>query len=162
MTICTFAGHRETWGYNIENQICAAIENILTTDSEFVFYSGDAGEFDEKCAAAVYSAKRKHPELNIKIIAVFPYMMNRINTNRDYYEKYFDNIIVPEELNGVHYKAAIGQRNRWFVDHCNYLIAYVYRDFGGAYTTLKYVIRQEKKIINLADICNNSFASPIR
>lgn len=39
------------------------------------------------------------------------------------------------------------------VDHSDYLIAYVYRDFGGAYTTLNYAARHGKEIINLANHC---------
>ena len=153
MIFCTFTGHREIFDDNIEKQIKATIEDILKKDSEFVFYSGDMGEFDKMCSSAVRIARQNHPELNIKLILVLPYMMHRINTNRDYYENYFDGIIVPDELASVHYKAAIPQRNKWLVTHCDFLIAYVYRNFGGAYTTLKYAVRQRKKIINLANLC---------
>ena len=79
--------------------------------------------------------------------------MSSVNTNRDYYETYFDDILIPAELADVHYKAATSRRNQWLVDHSDYLIAYVYRDFGGAYTTLKYAARRGKEIINLANRC---------
>ena len=153
MVSCTFAGHREIFERDIERQIKIAIEGILPEDNTFVFYSGDMGEFDKKCSSAVRSIKRCHPELDISLVAVLPYMMNRINTNRDYYEAYFDDILIPAELADVHYKAAISRRNQWLVDHSDYLIAYVYRDFGGAYTTLNYAARHGKENINLANRC---------
>lgn len=37
----------------------------------------------------------------------FAYMPNRLNTEKAYYEYYYDEIIILEELCGVHYKAAI-------------------------------------------------------
>ena len=56
-----------------------------------------------------------------------------------------DEIIIPEELYGVHYKAAIQKRNRWLVD------SYLLRDFGGAYETVKNAKKQGKPVINLAE-----------
>ena len=157
MIFCTFAGHREIFEQNIEEQIRIVIESILMTDSKFVFYSGNMGEFDKKCSSAVRYAKRSHPELDISLVAVLPYMMNCINTDRDYYNDCFDDIIIPVELAGVYYKTAILRRNKWLVDHCDFLIAYVYHEFGGAYTTLKYAVQKEKKIINLAELCKKQF-----
>ena len=62
----------------------------------------------------------------------------------------YDNIIVPFELAGVHYKSVITKRNRWLVDNSDWLIAFVYRDFGGAYTTLRYAEKKGLQIVNLA------------
>lgn len=151
MKICTFAGHREVYGRNVKSSIELAIESILKQDSSFIFYSGDMGEFDKMCSAAVRAAKRKHPELDIKLIVVLPYMMAKVNTDKELYERLYDEIIVPIELSKTHYKSAIAKRNRWIVDQSDCLIAYVYRDFGGAYTTLKYACRMKKEIINLAE-----------
>ena len=116
------------------------------------------GEFDKMCSSAVRGMKRYHPELDISLVVVLTYMTNSINTNRDYYETYFDDILIPTELADVHYKAAISRRNQWFVDHSDYLIDYVYRDFGGAYTTLKYATRQREKSSTLQMAANNDFA----
>lgn len=151
MISCTFAGHREIYGRNIESSIELAIESILKKDNSFVFYSGDMGEFDKMCSAAVRTAKRRHPELDIKLMVVLPYMMAKVNTDKDFYKNLYDDIIIPMELSDAHYKSAITKRNRWIIDRSDCLIAYVYRDFGGAYTTLKYANRMNKEIINLAD-----------
>lgn len=151
MISCTFAGHREVYGRNVESSIEIAIESILKKDNSFVFYSGDMGEFDKMCSAAVRAAKRRHPKLDIKLMVVLPYMMAKVNTDKDFYKNLYDEIIISMELSDAHYKSAITKRNRWIIDRSDCLIAYVYRDFGGAYATLKYACRMEKEIINLAD-----------
>ena len=51
----------------------------------------------------------------------------------------------------ANYKAAIQKRNRWLVDRADCLIAYLFRDFGGAYETVKYAKKQGKPVINLAE-----------
>ena len=148
MTSCTFAGHREVYQTKIDERIETAVDNLLQTDSEFTFYTGGMGYFDKKCASAVRAAKRKYPGKKIRLALVLPYMSNRLNTDKEYYQYYYDEIIIPTVLAGVHYKAAITMRNRWLVD-C--VIAYVYRDFGGALETVKYAQKQGKPVINLVE-----------
>lgn len=135
----------------VDAKIETAIRELLQTDSEFIFYTGGMGEFDGMCAAAVRTAKRRHPDLKIHLTLVLPYMSNKVNTEKAHYEYYYDDIILPEELYGVHYKAAIQKRNRWMVDRADYLIAYVFRDFGGAFETVKYAKKQGKLVVNLAE-----------
>ncbi len=150
MVVCTFAGHREVYQSGIDADIQAAIERILETDTAFQFLTGGMGDFDGKCAGAVRAAKRTHPNLDIQLALVLPYMTNRLNTDKLYYEHCYDTVIIPEELAGVHYKAAIGRRNRWLVDCADWVIAFVYRDFGGAVKAVQYALQQGKKVINLA------------
>ena len=59
-------------------------------------------------------------------------------------------IVIPSELIGIHYKAAIKKRNRWMVDQADKILAYIYRDFGGAFDTVKYAFRMGKPVLNLA------------
>lgn len=150
MTICTFAGHREVYQAGIDAEIEKAINELLRTDDEFVFYTGGMGRFDDMCSSAVRSAKHQYSNLRISLLLVLPYMSNRLNTDKAYYEDRYDDIIIPTELAGVHYKAAITKRNRWMVDRAECVIAYVYREFGGAFETVKYARKKEKNIINLA------------
>lgn len=152
MKTCTFAGHREVFASGVEADIGSAIETILANDSDFAFYTGGMGEFDSKCSAAVRKAKRTHPEKDIKLFLIEPYMKTEINESKDYYEAFFDDVLVPIELAEVHYKKAITQRNKWMIDRSDYLIAFVHRDFGGAYETMKYARRKGSiVIINIAE-----------
>lgn len=109
MITCTFAGHREVYGSKIRDLVDETIESILKKDDTFLFYSGDMGDFDKLCASVVRAAKKRHPNLHITLVAVLPYMMNKVNTNKEYYEEYFDDVLIPAELSGVHYKSAISK-----------------------------------------------------
>lgn len=153
MTTCTFAGHREVYQANISEKLDEAISKILSSgDSAFQFLVGGMGKFDEMCASAIRSAKKKYPNLEITLSLVLPYMKQEVNESKDYYELLYDDVIIPFELAGVHYKSAITKRNRWMVEQSDWLIAYVYREFGGALTTLHYAEKQGLQIINVADV----------
>ena len=77
-------------------------------------------------------------------------MTKSANKNKQLYESLYDEIVLPVSPDMTHYKAAILQRNKWMVQESDIIIAYVYRDFGGAYATLKYARMLKKQIINLA------------
>lgn len=151
MAYCTFAGHRNIFMADVDKKIEKAIEGFLQADESITFYTGGMGEFDSKCSTAVRAAKHRHPSKIIRLVLVLPYMTNRLNTDKIYYETYYDDVMIPMELCGVHPKAAIQKRNRWMVDQSDCLIACVHRDFGGAYDTLKYAIRKGITVINLAE-----------
>ena len=151
MTTYTFFGHREVYQSDIEARLEAEIEKLLKTDNEFVFLTGGMGQFDSMGAKAVRAAKRRHLNKLITLALVLPYMSNRLNTDKEYYQLYYDQIIIPEEAVIAHYKAAIQIRNRWMVDQSDAAIAYVCRDFGGAFSTVGYAEKQGKPVINLAE-----------
>ena len=146
--ICTFAGHREIFGFN-QSHLMEILESILESEQELICYVGGMGEFDSLCANAVRVLKHRHPEKNILLILVLPYMKQAINTRREYYQERYDDIIIPTELAGIHYKRAILARNRWMVDQADYVVAMVWRNYGGAFQTLKYAERLGKKIFRI-------------
>lgn len=151
MITCTFAGHREVYQSGIGARLEAEIETLLQKDDDFTFLTGGMGQFDNMGASAVRTAKHRHPEKRITLALVLPYLINRLNTDKEYYQNSYDEIIIPEELDTAHYKAAIQLRNRWMVDRADTVIAYIYRDFGGALSTVRYAQRQGKSVINLAE-----------
>ena len=150
MTVCTFAGHIEVYQTKISDKLDEALAKIIETDDSFIFLVGGMGDFDGMCSSAVRRAKKKHPDKRISLELVLPYLTSELNKSKEYYETYFDDVIVPSELAGVHYKSAITKRNRWMVEQSNWIIAFVYRDFGGAYTTLRYAEKKGLRVINLA------------
>ena len=78
-------------------------------------------------------------------------MKQELNNHKEYYEEAYDDIICPSELMGVHYKGAVKKRNRWMVENSTCIVAYVHRDYGGAYEAMQYAKQKKKYIINLAD-----------
>ena len=142
---CCGFGHRNVFE-NINGELDNAIEAAIQQGCE-LFYTGAMGEFDSLFTAAVRRAKKAYP--HIKLICVKPYMTNDVNTNRDYYAAMYYDVIIPDELAGIHYKAAIKARNQWIVDQSDVVIGYTVRDHGGAYEALQYAHKKNKNIIQI-------------
>lgn len=141
-TCCGF-GHRNVFE-NISDKLDQAIESAIQQGCE-IFYTGAMGDFDSLFSSAIRRAKKNYPQ--IKLICVKPYFTNDINTNRDYYAALYDDIIIPDELAGIHYKAAIKARNRLMIDNSDIVIVYTIRNYGGAYEAKRYSEQNEKVII---------------
>ena len=77
--VCTFAGHRQVFESKIEEKIRNALESLVEMGSRLVFLNGGMGQFDALCASAVRSLKKRHPEKEIQLCLVIPYLSDKIN-----------------------------------------------------------------------------------
>ena len=141
MTCCGF-GHRDVF-QNIDKELCEAVQSVVSIGCN-VFYTGAMGDFDRCFSSAVRKQGKK-----IKLVCIKPYMSNELNTNKEYYNCMYDDIIIPDELAFVHYKSAITKRSRWMIDNSDVVIVYVIRNYGGAYDAMRYAERQNKTIIRV-------------
>lgn len=148
MRVCCCFGHRDVVD-DISNELKNAVQLAIQKGCS-VFMLGGNGDFDHRFASAVRSAKRSSP--HIRLILVKPRFSNIWNTYKEHYDALYDTILVPVELADVHYKSAIAARNRWMVDRSDMIIAYVHRDFGGAYTAVCYAEKQQKEIVNIGKV----------
>ena len=142
MKACCGFGHRNVFE-NIGDKLDSAVEMAIQQGCE-IFYTGAMGEFDSLFSSAVRKAKKAYP--HIKLICVKPYFTNDINTNK-YYTALYDDIIIPDELAGIHPKAAIKARNRWMIDNSDVILIYTVRNYGGACETKRYAQHENKAII---------------
>ena len=145
MKACCGFGHRNVFE-NISSKLDNAVEEAITQGCE-IFYTGAMGDFDSLFSSAVRSAKKVYP--HIKLIGVKPYFTNDINTDKDYYAALYDDIIIPDELAGIHPKAAIKARNRWIIDNSDIVLIYTVRNFGGAYEAKRFAERNGKRLIKI-------------
>ena len=143
MKSCCGFGHRNVFE-NIGDRLDSAVEAVIQQGCK-VFYTGAMGEFDSLFSSAVRKAKKSHP--HIMLICVKPYFTNDINIDRDYYAAMYDDVIIPPELIGVHYKAAIKARNRWMIDNSDVILIYTVRNYGGACEAKRYAQHENKAII---------------
>lgn len=148
--VCTFAGHREILLPGIREKALAVIREMACSNPSLLFLSGGMGEFDALCESVVRLVKSENPSAHIELQLILPYMSHKINSEREYYLNRYDGILLPAEMSSYHYKAAIRQRNYWMINHSDCVIAYVHRDHGGAYESLRYAVRTGKRVINLA------------
>lgn len=145
MKACSGFGHRNVFE-NISSKLDNAVEEAIAQGCE-IFYTGAMGDFDSLFSSAVRSAKKVYP--HIKLIGVKPYFTNDINTDKDYYTALYDDIIIPDELAGIHPKAAIKARNRWIIDNSDIVLIYTVRNFGGAYEAKRFAERNGKRLIKI-------------
>lgn len=130
----SFIGHREIDDFSfIEEQVENIVKNLIETSVYIEFYVGRNGEFDIMVASVIKRVQRDYGKANNSLILVVPYPI----ANMDEMEKYYDEVIYSSELYNVYYKSAITKRNEWLIDNSEMLVAYVVREFGGAYECLK-------------------------
>ena len=144
--ICCGFGHRVML-MDVEKPLREVLERLVEDRGVRVFYTGGMGEFDELFARTVRGMKREYPSL--RLVLVMPYLTERLNMDKAFYEAQYDEIQIPAELEGVHPKAAIGLRNRWMVDRSDIVITALHRDFGGAAEAVRYAESAKKEIIRM-------------
>ena len=96
-----FIGHREVENFlQIQEQLREIIEKLIE-EKEFVeFYVGRNGEFDIIVASVIKNIQRKLGTSKNWLTLVLLYYV----ADFKYYEEYYNEVIIPYELNNVHYK----------------------------------------------------------
>ena len=142
-------GHREIDDLGrLENALMLIISDLMRTKPYVSFLIGRSGEFDEYAASIIKRVRKQHEVTSNEISLVLPYPVAGL----EYYEKYYDSIIIPDVTSGVHPKSAITKRNRWMVENSDFVVTYVYRDFGGAYDAKKYALKLGKTVFEINDM----------
>lgn len=146
--ICTFFGHRVTFldeaeSAKLESVIAGLIEEGIDT-----FFFGGYSDYDRQCRLAVQKLKEKYP--HIRLHYVTPYIGENSRRLREASGLY-DSIIYPG-LEDVHYKAAIGERNKYMVDKAECVVAHIDFKAGGAYEAYVLAAAKGKRIINLGKL----------
>ncbi len=141
-------GHREINNLKeLEARLVPVIKELIKTKEYVSFLIGRNGEFDEYAASFIKIARREAGEENSDITLVLPYEVKDF----EYYEAYYDSIIIPYTVCQAHPKRAITHRNRFMIERSDLVIVYVERALGGAYNAMKYAIKTDKRVVNLLD-----------
>lgn len=145
LTVSLF-GHREIHDlYYLEKTLAPIIKGLMKNEAYVSFLIGRNGDFDEIAASVIKSAQKETELKNSDLTLVLPYSVSNV----EYYERYYDSIIIPDSLHNVHPKAAITLKNQWMVERSELVIAYVGHRNGGAYKAMKYAQKLNKKVINI-------------
>ncbi|MBP3583034.1 MAG: hypothetical protein J6K44_03230 [Clostridia bacterium] len=129
----------------LEEKLTPIIKEFIRAKSYVSFLIGRNGEFDEYAASVIKRVQKEVGKENNDITLVLPYSVKNI----EFYDKYYDSIIIPECLHGAHPKSAITLKNKWTVEQSDLVIVYVERENGGAYNAMRYAKKLGKKIINI-------------
>lgn len=142
-------GHREIDDLlQLERRLAPIVKSIIQSNAYVTFFIGRNGEFDEYAASVIKRTQKEAGKESSDITLVLPYKVSNV----EFYEKYYDNIIIPESIHSAHPKYAITLKNRWMVEHSSLVIVHVERNKGGAHSAMKYALRCKKPVINLHEL----------
>ncbi|MDD4415931.1 MAG: SLOG family protein [Proteiniphilum sp.] len=150
---CAFTGHRPmkfSFGYDEEADKCIRLKRILAEQISAliscgvsVFYSGMAQGVDQWGASIVLVMKQQYP--NVRLTAVLPYETQANKWSPEQRERYFDMLTQCDDVVtlNLHYTSqCMLERNRYLVDHADYVLA-VYD--GGAKGGTAYTVRYARE-----------------
>lgn len=159
---CCFTGYRpQKYPFPLVrgNADFDALENALT-ETVFslceehcdTFYTGMAMGFDLIAAEAVLFWKRAKPEAHIKLIAVLPFSA-QADTFSPAWKERFDAVL--RECDGEvwiereYRQGCYARRNRYMVDHSDFVVTWYDGQKGGTQNTLLYAKKLDRSVINL-------------
>ena len=126
----------------LEEQLAPIVKKLIEEKECVTFFVGRSGEFDVCAASLIKRVRRESGRDNSNLTLVLPYKVADV----EYYEKYYDDVMIPSEMRGAHPKAAITLRNRWMVDRSDLVIVYAPKGGGGAFAAGVYAKKQNKKM----------------
>ena len=142
-----FFGHRRIYNIReIEEKLVPILNELILTKEYVEFYIGRNGDFDEFVASVIKRVQKQLDRGNSALILTLPYTVKDI----EYYENYYDEIVIPDAIGKAHPKGAITLRNKWMVETCDLIICYIEREEGGAYAAVRYAKKNNKEVIFLA------------
>ena len=146
--IITFCGHAQYTETHEDEQKLLSLLSDLIGDRHAALYLGGYGAFDAFARKCGKKYQESHP--NTRLVFVTPYITESYQKNHlDYDKELYDEILYPG-LEEKPFKFAISYRNKWAVEHADYVIAYVTHAWGGAYQTYRHAQRKQKPLFNLS------------
>ena len=143
---CAFTGHRILPNNFDVSELKSVIENLI--DSGYnTFLCGMALGFDMLCFSVLLELKKYN---DIRLIACVP-----CNEQSKFFTKTqakeYNNLIGKADevviLSEDYYDGCMQKRNRFMVDNSSVLVAYLRTNHGGTYSTIKYAVENDRKII---------------
>ena len=138
MGSCFFIGNHDV-PPEVERELREAIEQHITVHGVTRFTVGHYGAFDAMAARAAAEAKKKHPDISLTILLpYYPIASDALP------HVAFDDTLYPSGMESVPKRLAITRANRYMIDRCSHLIAYVHTP-GNARKFLEYAQRREQR-----------------
>ncbi len=149
--ICAFFGHRNTkYTPELENRVKQEVIKLIEQGYD-KFWVCNEGSFDWICRMVIRDIKEN---LCCFIDSYYISAYNPIKFSDTKYEYLIEHheIEYPIEVANTHPKYAIIRRNQYIADNTDAIICYIKHEHGGAYKAVKRAIKNNKTIINLADL----------
>lgn len=137
---CTFFGHRECCG--LDSRVLQQTIEELISQGVDTFYVGNQGQFDSAVYICLKQLRKEHPHIRVCVVLTY------LPAEKCEYEDMTDTMY--PEIEG-HPKFAIERRNRWMMDHSDFLLCHINHTWGGAYKFARLAKRRGKTVINLGN-----------
>lgn len=134
---CTFFGHRDTPD-DIRIILEKTIEGLITDKSVNHFYIGNHGNFDLMALQCIIQLQQKYPHIRYEIVLAY-IPSTPINHPT----------LFPEGIEHSPKKFAICFRNKWMVNHTDYVVSHIRYNYGGAYQFTRLAKNQGKIVISI-------------
>lgn len=143
MRTCTFFGHKDT-PKEIEPTLRSTLVDLIENKNVLNFYVGNHGNFDYMVKCCLTELKKLY---SIDYAVVLAY---RPKIKCDSEQNSFTETILPDGIETVPRKFAINYRNKWMIEHSDYVISYVKYDIGGAARFKELAEKKNRIVINIA------------
>lgn len=141
---CVFFGHRDA-SSALTVRLDQAIRRAVLDYGITRFQYGGNGTFDRMAAQAVVRAQSAFPHIRLELVHAY------LPGKADQHALPCDSSVYPEGLEYVPQRFAISHRNRWMIQHCDLVICFVERSYGGASQACRLAQRRGVPVINLAE-----------
>lgn len=142
--VCFFIGHRDT-PEHVYPALEQAVEQLIT-QGVTEFYVGNHGSFDRMAARGVIAAKQRHLEVRLTMLLPYHPAEREVVLPAG-----FDGSLYPPGMENVPRRFAIPRANRWMVEHCTHLVAYVTHPASNAGKVVEWGRIQGKRVVELGE-----------
>lgn len=144
---CTFFGHRECPA-TVKTMLRTVLEDLILRNGVDMFYVGNQGRFDAYARCVLQDLRKIYSHISYSVVlAYFPSRKNGYTDDAD--------TMFPEGLELIHPRYAIHWRNRWLLQHSDYVVSFITHEWGGAAQYVKAARRHGTIVINIASDSEN-------
>lgn len=145
MKSCTFFGHRDC-PETIKPKIHTTVVNLIENHGVTMFYVGNQGNFDRMVRSVLKEVTTAYPEAGYAVVLAYMPSGKSPNVLED-----FSDTMLPEGIETIPKRYAISWRNKWMIDHADYVVTYLIRLQGGAAKFVALAQKRKKQILSLFD-----------
>ncbi len=138
---CTFFGHRDSPEI-IKPKIRTAVIDLIENHGVTMFYVGNQGNFDRMVRSVLKEVTTAYPGVGYAV--VLAYMPSTKKRADD-----FSDTLLPDGIEKVPNRFAIPWRNKWMIEHADYVLTYVTRPYGGSAKFKGIAVKMGKRICEL-------------
>jgi len=146
----SFFGHRElSDGFEKEKELEKLVRELIRKKEYIDFLVGCNGEFDTLVSSVIRRIMKENDYGNASHILVLPYQTAEYRDNAENLKEYYTEIEICGQSAAAHFRSAFQIRNRAMVDRSNLVVCFIRHKNGGAYSTVEYAKKQNKRVYYL-------------